>query len=110
MKFVFNACYGGFGLSKLAVERLKELNFEPVAVRIKGETDENFEYRQYESFMDKHRSHPLLVQVVEELNEKANSYSSNLQIAEIDIEDFIDTLVTNHDGFESLKWPAMQVD
>ena len=67
-KVVYNTCYGGFGLSDEAVARLKEL----------GSTI-NDTYLPWEF----PRHDLLLVQVVEELGDKANTWASKLRIAEV---------------------------
>jgi len=64
-KIVINKCYGGFGLSKEAVARLKELGLE--------------DYSEYET----PRDDPRLVQVVEELGREANGEFAELCIVEI---------------------------
>ena len=70
-KIVYNACYGGFGLSDKAVARYWELKGLPVhdAFTI--------------SDIEEDRADPILVQVVEELGEEANSWSSKLVIREL---------------------------
>jgi hypothetical protein len=67
-KIVYNACYGGFGLSNRAVRRYCE---------IKGITEETI----YDE--DIERTDPVLVQVVEELGDKANGDCAELRIAEL---------------------------
>jgi len=106
MKFVVSTCYGGFGLSEVAINRLIELGLQPGVERIKGETDENYRYRAYVSPLNQNRFHPLLVQVVEELGKAANSSGSNLRIAQVNTEGLADILINEHDGYESVKWPA----
>lgn len=65
-KIVYNACFGGFGLSKKAIARYTELS---------GIS----EFSVY----DLSRTDPFLVQVVEELGEKANDAYSYLLIREL---------------------------
>jgi hypothetical protein len=67
-KIVYNACYGGFGLSDEAMMRYCE---------IKGITEETI----YDG--DIERTDPVLVQVVEELGDKANGDCAELRIAEL---------------------------
>ena len=67
-KIVYNACYGGFGLSHEAKMRYCE---------IKGITEETI----YDG--DIERTDPVLVQVVEELEDKANGHCAELRIAEL---------------------------
>ena len=82
-KIVYNACYGGFGLSPKAIRRYYELG---------GKT---------ESVYDIERTDPILVQIVEELGEKANSLYANLRI--IDLEPGTRYRITDYDGFESIE-------
>lgn len=133
-KVVYNACFGGFGLSPLATKRYAELcgrecyffanprrnghtdleNFIEVSAEDAGEyviwyaydTREALEWlkmertwkdwpldrrQQHNEMTSKHslyyrgiaRDDPLLVQVVEELGEKANGCHANLKIREI---------------------------
>lgn len=65
-KIVYNNCFGGFGLSKKAIERYFELN--------SGE---------YFYPHDLERDDPILVQVVEELGSEANGKFSELAIREL---------------------------
>ena len=67
-KVVYNACYGGFGLSDEAIARLKELGSTI------NDTDLPWEFPRHDL---------LLVQVVEELGGKANARASKLRIAEV---------------------------
>jgi hypothetical protein len=87
-KIVFNACYGGFGLSDKAVARYWEIKGLPVhdAFTI--------------SDIEEDRADPVLVQVVEELGEEVNSWSSKLVIRELPA----GTLyrIDEYDGMESV--------
>jgi len=102
VKVVINTCVGGFGLSQAAYKRLIELGVpEGPHVRPKA----NLEAGCYDSeprnegiifntmgdderywggyFITEDRSHPLLVQVVEELGAAASSASADLKVVEI---------------------------
>jgi hypothetical protein len=68
-KIVYNACYGGFGLSKEAIARYWE---------IRGETKPD-DWYVYEV----NRADPILVQVVEELGEAAADGCARLAIREL---------------------------
>ena len=83
-KVVINSCYGGFGLSDKARERLKELGLE-------------FKW-QY----DIPRHHPLLVQVVEELGEEASDHYAKLKVEEINSNLY---KIDEYDGLESVLTP-----
>lgn len=84
MKVVINKCFGGFGLSNAALERYNELSDNPVG---------------YDCQIS--RIDPILVQVVEEMGELANSSCSELKVVEIpdDVEWYID----DYDGIEKIN-------
>ena len=86
-KVAFNGCYGGFGLSNKAIDRLKELGVK---------YDRDYEYD------DMPRHHPLLIQVIEELVEEASGDYSNLCIATIDSPLY---KIDEYDGSESVVTP-----
>lgn len=88
-KVVINSCYGGFGLSDKAISRLKELGLE-------------FRWEH-----DIPRHHPLLVQVVEELEDEASGSYAKLEVVEIYSKLY---QVTEYDGFEGIKTPGDHVD
>lgn len=130
-KVVYNACYGGFGLSKEAVQRYWEIKGQQVWIederwefkvwlvppeeRLKPQTtqeifamsqDERIAYNKAYSaqswyYGDVVRHDPALVQVVEELKDKANAEYAKLRIHEISGPYRID----EYDGFESVETP-----
>ena len=81
-KIVYNACFGGFGLSETAWERYRELGGQ--------ETDR----------WDINRADPVLVQVVEELGEEANTRFSELRIR--DLPEGTKYRIDEYDGNESV--------
>jgi hypothetical protein len=83
-KVVINACFGGFGLSNKAVARLRELGLE------------------FQLEWDIPRHHPLLVQVVEELGEKASGSHAKLEVVEINSNLY---KIDEYDGLESVSTP-----
>jgi len=87
-KIVYNACYGGFGLSEKAINRYWEIKGAPVPD----------DFSAYD--LEGDRSDPVLVQVVEELGEEVNSWASKLVIRELPA----GTLyrIDEYDGFESV--------
>lgn len=125
-KIVYNACYGGFGLSHEAVMRYAELkgiklyfnkdysmyNYYLIPVeeynRIRAEEQAkpvgSGRFKEsnaaYFSVCSIDRTDPALVQVVEELGEKASGPYSNLKIDNIPT----GTLyrVEEYDGYESI--------
>jgi hypothetical protein len=91
-KIVYNRCYGGFGLSKAAWERYVELG---------GQAESSFD-------LDRNRTDPILVQVVEELGEDANGMCADLVID--DLPAGTKYRIEEYDGLEhietedSIKW------
>ena len=121
MKVVINKCYGGFGLSDKAIDRLKELakqhNDKKLLKMIEEEERTKKEYAEemkrkygtdinkskmfggkYWGLSDIDRTHPLLIQVVEELGEEANGPCSKLKI--IEIPDDVEWEIEEYDGIE----------
>lgn len=93
-KIVINACYGGFSLSPAAVRRAKEL--APDDKRWQA-VDENY------GFLEEglRRHDPVLVRVVEEMEEAASGSCANLVIDEIEGL----YLIKEYDGFERVITP-----
>lgn len=87
-KIVFNACFGGFGLSDEAMERYAEIKgwqfikdtlgswSTSKIIDLKGN-----EYSQYD--LEGDRTDPVLIQVIEELGAVANGWAADLQIADL---------------------------
>ena len=92
-KIVVNKCFGGFGLSVEAIKRLQEL-------RGKSYNEEYNKISVKDDFRGKERTDPLLIQVVEELGDKASSRYANLKI--IEIPDGIDWEIDEYDGLETI--------
>ena len=67
-KVVVNCCYGGFGLSDLALERVKELGLNLDNDRSGYEVD---------------RNDPRLIQTIEELGDKASAGLSAIKVVEV---------------------------
>ncbi len=132
MKIVRNTCFGGFGLSEKAYERLIELGV-PVKAYKQQEQGEDGRYkpsedegtfviydrdleedssitnamrslsgRYWDAFIDReNRNHPLLIQVVEELGDKASSKYSELEVVEVP--DGIEYEIGDYDGIETIR-------
>jgi hypothetical protein len=131
-KVVYNACYGGFGLSKEACQRYWDIKGKQIwieddkeypslgiwtvwltppeerpARKKKWESismDERIAYNKihseqtwYDRDVDRHD--PVLVQVVEELGDKASAQFAKLRIAQVSGPYRID----EYDGFESVE-------
>lgn len=85
-KVVYNQCYGGFGLSNEARERYAELANIDISKT---------------SLYDISRTDPILIQVIEEIGDKANGEYAKLVIEEL--ESGTVYRITEYDGFESIE-------
>ena len=135
-KVILNKCFGGFGVSKEAYElyaKKKGIDvFHYTQKNLKNEiytyaTDDNRsfdfyftkdfgdnvyisdeDFKKYFLNLDENfREDKTLIEVVEELGEKANTFYSNLKIVEIP--DDLDYVIDDYDGIETLhqkvkKW------
>lgn len=110
---VYNACYGGFSLSRAAVERIMELKGLPCYPKkvflssyiyymapwkgVKGTAE-----RELPVFCDRDisRHDPHLIQVVQEMGEAANGLCAKLELYEVDV----GTLyrIDEYDGYEAV--------
>jgi hypothetical protein len=95
---VINACYGGFGLSDEAMDRMVELGYELKRNPEYKEGKKSIFNYKYEWDYDILRHHPILVQVVRELGEKANGMCARLEIRQVHGLYRID----EYDGYESI--------
>jgi hypothetical protein len=104
MKIVINSDYGGFGLSDEAMELYltrKGIPFDKKPwkfneyIFVKPGTEDDL-YLHW----DVERDDPVLVQVVEELGEKADGRYSQLKIVEIP--DDVEWDIQEYDGIESI--------
>jgi len=123
-KIVYNACYGGFGLSHAALRRWAELKGDTVydyvdpryrdrdnsdyhrqLIRCTPEEYDNasseVQNEMFISTYDIPRHDPELVQVVEELGEAANGSCARLVIEELD--PGTRYRITEYDGYESVE-------
>lgn len=83
-KIVINSCYGGFGLSNQALELYKMLTGIPAAQDL--------------SYWEIARDNPQLVQIVEQLGERADTSYSLLKVVEVP--DDVNWHIHEHDGLE----------
>lgn len=115
-KIVYNACFGGFGLSHEAIKRYGEIKginlvyIEREDYLDRGrlklgswyvdgiKDDDHFFYT-----LDFERNDPALVQVVEELGDKASGEFAELRIAEI--EEGQRYRIEDYDGRETVMTP-----
>lgn len=89
-KIAYNARYGGFGLSHAALMRYAELKgitltWEPMSPTMADSEFWRHYYNGEEHFSARKipRTDPHLIQVIEELGEKASGAHANLAIAEV---------------------------
>jgi hypothetical protein len=80
-KVVINECYGGFGLSNEAYERMIEYGYEGI---IKLDDKNRIFDTKYYFDIPPERTNITLIKVVEELGEKANGICADLKIHEIE--------------------------
>ena len=110
MKIVINDCYGGFGLSNLAIEKyakIKDIDLETRKAKAPF-FDDQIEYyhtgtENMFSYRDIERNDPVLVQVVEELGNNANDWGSELKV--VNIPEDVKWQIDEYDGIE---WVAEQ--
>jgi hypothetical protein len=94
-RVVVNKCYGGFGLSKQAVE----LYAERKGLKV-GDWNDTWGFFENGDFYDREipRDDSVLVAVVEELGANAGSHYSDLQI--VNIPDDVNWTIEEYDGNE----------
>lgn len=119
LKIAINKSHGGFGLSKIARDYLAKQGFEH-AIRSKFLDPElssgyydwtgspYYNVKSYNSMDEvEFRTHPLVIQAVEELGEKANAPGAALKIANIKLNITIDMCDGKErvdvDGFEPFE-------
>ena len=122
MKIVINKCYGGFGLSHEGVMRYAELkgitlyyendgflsSYYTIPVdefrKLDAEAKKTQDFSEINSVYfcsyDMPRTDPDLVQVVEELGEKANGDFAELKI--VNVPDDVEWEIDDYDGIESV--------
>lgn len=102
-KVVYNACFGGFSVSDEAMDRMVELGCNLKMNPKYNPNSESMFSGKYLclGYVECPRHHPILVQVVEELGERASGSCANLKIAEIEGLYRID----EYDGNESVVTP-----
>jgi hypothetical protein len=83
-KIAYNACFGGFSLSKKAILHYAQLKGLNITVEYEGLFGPHYKLDdKYFSHRDIPRTDPLLIQVIEELGEEANGVCANLQIRDL---------------------------
>jgi len=103
-QIVINRCYGGFGLSHQAVMRYAELKginilFQKEDFEIVHYYKDEIKVENYFSDrMDIERTDPALVQVVQEMGDKASGPHSQLGV--VKVPDGIEWTIEEYDGAE----------
>jgi len=107
-KIVYNACYGGFGLSDKAYELYAEMagitlfpeeNYGSNTYWTEPDNDDPTQDRSWLYANDLDRHDKILVQVVEQLGKEANGMCANLKIYKTDSDKYI---IEEYDGYESV--------
>ena len=107
MKIVINKQFGGFRLSDKAIDRLKELKYDPpegcdtIERDLISREDGLNPIRKYWGLRNIPRDHPLLIQVVEELGKEASGIHATLKVVEIP--DGVDWQIEEYDGTEWIR-------
>lgn len=110
-KVAINRCFGGFGLSQEAFEKLLErkgVAYEKTEAKHKfreddsdywkaGHVDEDNAYLSYYHFCQ-NRSDPDLIAVIEEMGDSANGWAA--EIAIVEIPDDVKWHIHEYDGIE----------
>ena len=103
MKVVINRCYGGFSLSDEAKElylKKKDLKYNKEKGQYFSLTGYDYNVEGYDFWYERDiaRDDPFLVEVVQELGDKANGRCAELDV--IEIPDGVDYEVQEYDGKE----------
>lgn len=105
MKFVINRCYGGFSLSKEAVQILAERGFEPCIQHLQKMPKEEFYFDSSDNksiTLMEFRSHEQVVSIVEELGQKAFGRNAKLKIVDVPTKDPNMWRISDYDGMEKI--------
>ena len=95
MKIVINECFGGFGLSKEALDLYcAEKQIDP------GKWNDTWKYYEHIQHGSIERDDPLLVGIVERLGEKSWGYDAELKVVEIP--DGVQWVIHEYDGSEHI--------
>lgn len=137
MKIILNKCYGGFGASKEAYmlyakkkglelyqytsdfaifekhiykKTNDEALFKDYFIKDMGDNIEinNEDYKKYNLFLDdEHRQDPILIEVVEELGDKASGSFGKLEV--IEIPDNCYYKIDEYDGYETIYYSNTEI-
>tara|TARA_Y100000034_G_C6908961_1_gene422786 strand:+ start:5969 stop:6337 length:369 start_codon:yes stop_codon:yes gene_type:complete len=113
-KVVYNACYGGFSLSRIAIDKLIELGSKEAQeeldhyLSIRSENSYFTSKMGANDFLPTLERHDLrLVQVVEELGDEAGGWAAQLKVKIIDSNQYY---IDNYDGNETIVTPNSMKD
>ena len=95
MKIVINSCYGGFGLSKIALESYAKRKSITL-----GNWNQTWGFYDGFSCRDIDRSDKDLVDIVESLGDLANGSCAELRIVEVP--DGVEWHIAEYDGIEHI--------
>ena len=111
MKVAINRCFGGFGISNEAFEKLldrKGIAFEKVPAKFAFRGDDSDYYKAGSPYSDAthigsyefydQRNDPDLIAVIEEMGDAANSWAADIVIVEIP--DDVEWHIHEYDGME----------
>lgn len=103
VEFLYNRCYGGFSLSKEAVQRYVE------AKKNMGET---LDIEEAYGLRDVERTDPVLINIVKEIGKKANGACADLQIISVPSIYKNNISIDEYDGYESIcvDFKGYQID
>jgi hypothetical protein len=102
-KVVYNACFGGFSVSEVAAYRLVELGMTDLLQDIEDRKDPKMSFcKNSYSLHGVKRHDPRLVQVIEELGDKANGRCAKLKIQKIYGNQY---KIDDYDGNETVVTP-----
>lgn len=101
IKIVYNACFGGFSVSRKAATRLLEMGDTEIAKQLENAKDKSGVFHDH-FYTDLARHDPRLVQVVEDLGEEACGPFADLKIAELSGNRYF---IDEYDGNESVQEP-----
>lgn len=101
-KVVYNACYGGFSVSRKAAERLAQLGAPGMAQELEQANNDPSTFGDYFGAYDVARHDRRLVQVVEELGKEASGMFARLEIIELNSNRY---RIREYDGIESVEEP-----
>lgn len=96
-KVAYNACYGGFSLSRKAGQWLADRGLEDAKEFMEDQQLARFDYRP----INIPRHHRLLIECIEAMGQEANGKCAKLRIAEVSGPYRID----EYDGYESVETP-----